>query len=42
MCIVIIRDGMSIILSDDVGQLYVLSTGQGDSQKDAKYDQVPI
>ncbi|XP_018482991.2 uncharacterized protein LOC108854004 isoform X1 [Raphanus sativus] len=32
-------DGTSIILSDDVGQLYVLSTGQGDSQKDAKYDQ---
>lgn len=25
-----------------MGQLYVLSTGQGDSQKDAKYDQVPI
>jgi PH-interacting protein len=32
-------DGTSIILSDDVGQLYILSTGQGDSQKDAKYDQ---
>ncbi|XP_010546988.1 PREDICTED: PH-interacting protein isoform X2 [Tarenaya hassleriana] len=32
-------DGTSIILSDDVGQLYVLSTGQGESQKDAKYDQ---
>lgn len=34
------RDGTSIILSDDVGQLYILSTGQGESQKDAKYDQV--
>lgn len=34
------RDGTSIVLSDDVGQLYFLSTGQGESQKDAKYDQV--
>jgi hypothetical protein len=34
------RDGTSIILSDDVGQLYILNTGQGESQKDAKYDQV--
>ena len=34
------RDGTSIILSDDVGQLYILSTGQGESQKDAEYDQV--
>lgn len=32
-------DGTSVILSDDVGQLYVLNTGQGESQKDAKYDQ---
>ncbi|XP_071906255.1 uncharacterized protein [Coffea arabica] len=32
-------DGTSIILSDDVGQLYILSTGQGESQMDAKYDQ---
>ncbi|XP_073135794.1 uncharacterized protein [Henckelia pumila] len=32
-------DGTSIILSDDVGQLYTLNTGQGESQKDAKYDQ---
>ncbi|KAK4283700.1 hypothetical protein QN277_000625 [Acacia crassicarpa] len=32
-------DGTSIILSDDVGQLYILSTGQGESQNDAKYDQ---
>ncbi|XP_061344787.1 uncharacterized protein LOC133290675 [Gastrolobium bilobum] len=32
-------DGTSIILSDDVGQLYTLTTGQGESQKDAKYDQ---
>ncbi|XP_062108774.1 uncharacterized protein LOC133819520 [Humulus lupulus] len=32
-------DGTSIILSDDVGQLYILNTGQGESQEDAKYDQ---
>ncbi|CAH9097729.1 unnamed protein product [Cuscuta epithymum] len=32
-------DGTSIILSDDVGQLYILNTGEGESQKDAKYDQ---
>ncbi|KAJ4838668.1 hypothetical protein Tsubulata_004268 [Turnera subulata] len=32
-------DGTSIVLSDDVGQIYLLSTGQGESQKDAKYDQ---
>ncbi|THG22303.1 hypothetical protein TEA_024937 [Camellia sinensis var. sinensis] len=34
-----VGDGTSIILSDNVGQLYILSTGQGESQKDAKYDQ---
>ena len=34
------RDGTSIILSDEVGQLYILSTGQGEAQNDAKYDQV--
>lgn len=34
------RDGTSIVLSDDVGQIYFLNTGQGESQKDAKYDQV--
>ncbi|KAF5452268.1 hypothetical protein F2P56_027287 [Juglans regia] len=33
------QDGTSIILSDDVGQLYILNTGQGESQMDAKYDQ---
>ncbi|KAG6667993.1 PH-interacting protein [Carya illinoinensis] len=32
-------DGTSIILSDDVGQLYILNTGQGESLIDAKYDQ---
>uniref|UniRef100_A0A7N1A992 Uncharacterized protein n=2 Tax=Kalanchoe fedtschenkoi TaxID=63787 RepID=A0A7N1A992_KALFE len=32
-------DGTSIVLSDDVGQIYLLSTGEGESQKDAKYDQ---
>lgn len=35
------RDGTSIVLSDDVGQIYLLNTGQGESQKDAKMDQVP-
>lgn len=34
------RDGTSIVLSDDVGQIYFLNTGQGESQKDSKYDQV--
>ena len=34
------RDGTSIILSDDVGQLYILDSGQGESHNDAKYDQV--
>lgn len=33
------QDGTSIVLSDDVGQIYLLSTGQGESHKDAKYDQ---
>ncbi|KAL7582189.1 hypothetical protein Lser_V15G41522 [Lactuca serriola] len=32
-------DGTSIVLSDDVGQICLLSTGQGESQKDSKYDQ---
>ncbi|KAK7356332.1 hypothetical protein VNO80_15601 [Phaseolus coccineus] len=32
-------DGTSIVISDDVGQIYFLNTGQGESQKDAKYDQ---
>ncbi|GAB2226451.1 hypothetical protein Drorol1_Dr00022259 [Drosera rotundifolia] len=32
-------DGTSILLSDDVGQIYILNTGQGEAQKDAKYDQ---
>ncbi|XP_058077259.1 uncharacterized protein LOC131225699 isoform X2 [Magnolia sinica] len=32
-------DGTSIVLSDEVGQIYVLASGQGESQKDAKYDQ---
>ncbi|KAL9168330.1 hypothetical protein ABFS82_04G008000 [Erythranthe guttata] len=33
------QDGTSIVLSDDVGQIYLLITGEGESQKDAKYDQ---
>lgn len=32
-------DGTSIVVSDEVGQIYLLATGQGESQKDAKYDQ---
>ncbi|KAK1278957.1 hypothetical protein QJS04_geneDACA007097 [Acorus gramineus] len=32
-------DGTSIILSDEVGQIFIIGTGQGESQKDAKYDQ---
>ncbi|KAJ7977653.1 Bromodomain and WD repeat-containing protein [Quillaja saponaria] len=32
-------DGTSIVISDDVGQIYLLNTGQGESQNDAKYDQ---
>lgn len=36
----LLRDGTSIVLSDEVGQIYFLNTGQGEAQKDAKYDQV--
>ncbi|KAE8696992.1 protein PROLIFERA-like isoform X1 [Hibiscus syriacus] len=32
-------DGTSIVLSNEVGQIHLLNTGQGESQKDAKYDQ---
>ncbi|XP_042451601.1 bromodomain and WD repeat-containing protein 1-like isoform X2 [Zingiber officinale] len=32
-------DGTSVILSDEVGQIFIVATGQGESQKDAKYDQ---
>lgn len=32
-------DGTSIVISDEVGQIYLLATGEGRSQKDAKYDQ---
>lgn len=28
------------MLSDDVGQIHLLYTGEGESHKDAKYDQV--
>lgn len=31
---------MSIVLSDEVGQIFIIATGQGESQKDAQYDQV--
>ncbi|XP_050237494.1 uncharacterized protein LOC126687133 isoform X2 [Mercurialis annua] len=32
-------DGLSIVLSDDAGQIHFINTGQADCQKDAKYDQ---
>ncbi|KAL5561007.1 hypothetical protein UlMin_030754 [Ulmus minor] len=32
-------DGTSIVLSDDVGQIYLINTGEGEYYKDAKYDQ---
>ncbi|KAL6645709.1 hypothetical protein ACP70R_017317 [Stipagrostis hirtigluma subsp. patula] len=32
-------DGTSLILSDEIGQVFIIGTGQGESQKDAKYDQ---
>lgn len=32
-------DGTSLVLSDEVGQIFIISTGQGESRKDAKYDQ---
>ncbi|CAN6295358.1 unnamed protein product [Urochloa humidicola] len=32
-------DGTSLILSDEIGQIFIIGTGQGESQKDAKYDQ---
>jgi PH-interacting protein len=34
------RDGTSLILSDEIGQIFIIGTGQGESQKDARYDQV--
>ena len=34
------RDGTSFILTDEIGQIFIIGTGQGESQKDAKYDQV--
>ncbi|ONK63196.1 uncharacterized protein A4U43_C07F12390 [Asparagus officinalis] len=32
-------DGTSIVLSDEVGHMFIIATGQGESQKDAKFDQ---
>ncbi|XXG46868.1 hypothetical protein AAC387_Pa02g1599 [Persea americana] len=32
-------DGTSILLSDDVGQIYILASGEGESHKAAMYDQ---
>ncbi|KAI5067562.1 hypothetical protein GOP47_0018090 [Adiantum capillus-veneris] len=32
-------DGTSLVVSDEVGQFYLLTTGEGQSQKDAKFDQ---
>lgn len=34
------RDGTSLVLTDEIGQIFIIGTGQGESQKDAKYDQV--
>ena len=34
------RDGTSIVLSDEAGHIFIIATGQGESQKDAKFDQV--
>ncbi|KAL2642281.1 hypothetical protein R1flu_009868 [Riccia fluitans] len=32
-------DGSSLVVSDEVGQIYLFATAEGNSQKDAKYDQ---
>uniref|UniRef100_A0ACD5YPN7 Uncharacterized protein n=1 Tax=Avena sativa TaxID=4498 RepID=A0ACD5YPN7_AVESA len=32
-------DGTSLVLTDEIGQIFIIGTGQGESQKDAKYDQ---
>ncbi|KAI0529449.1 hypothetical protein KFK09_001999 [Dendrobium nobile] len=32
-------DGTSLVLSDEVGQIFIIATGQGESRKDAQYDQ---
>ena len=32
-------DGTSLVLTDEIGQIFIIGTGQGKSQKDAKYDQ---
>ncbi|KAG6554673.1 hypothetical protein Mapa_003691 [Marchantia paleacea] len=32
-------DGSSLVVSDEVGQIYLFATGEGNAQKDAKYDQ---
>jgi hypothetical protein len=33
-------DGSSLVVSDEVGQIYIFGTGPGMAQKDVKYDQV--
>jgi hypothetical protein len=35
-------DGSSLVVSDEVGQIYIFGTGPEMSQKDVKYDQVGI
>jgi len=34
------RDGTSLVVSDEVGQIYIFGTGSKMSEKDVKYDQV--
>lgn len=33
-------DGTSLVVSDEVGQIYIFGTGAKMSEKDVKYDQV--
>lgn len=33
-------DGTSLVVSDEVGQIYIFGTGSKMSEKDVKYDQV--
>ena len=35
-------DGTSLVVSDEVGQVYIFGTGSKMSEKDVKYDQVSL
>lgn len=35
-------DGTSLVVSDEVGQVYIFGTGSKMSEKDVKYDQVRL